>query len=99
MGFQTTLGILNDQWDYLRRNPKEIVAAIDAELCRGPHYCNGISVLPIHHADDAQLCLSWGNMLVEISPGGLKDMGDDLRERIISQAKMILSWTEEMVDK
>jgi hypothetical protein len=110
MGFQTTIGILNDAWHQIEEHPEDLIKAIDqgmmphgAQTYRDFEYPAGnhgncIVVLPSHHADFSQLAFSHGNMLVEISERGLSTLRPELQRSIIEEAKEIIKRVEKSLE-
>jgi hypothetical protein len=71
MGFMTEVGILNDRWDEIRREPAKFVEEIyDASMGYDGHrYIIGqTTVPPSHHADDVKVYYSGQNSFFEAYP-------------------------------
>lgn len=72
MGFNTTVLILNDAFDQIRKHPEEFVAGLDSKMQDGGSfgvgcYANPVEVMPTQHADVFRLYCTHGNMIMELS--------------------------------
>ena len=66
MGYNTSVTILNDGMDQIRRNPTQFVGGLDSHLRRGGsfgvgNHANPVLVHPSEHADVTQLIAVGGN--------------------------------------
>lgn len=72
MGYMTEIGILNDRWDEIRKDPAKFVEQIyesSISFGRVPGCIIGqTTVAKTHHADDAKVYLSYQNSFVEAYP-------------------------------
>lgn len=106
MGFNTTVFILNDQLDSIRRDPERFVAEISRGLRGDTHVVGQTTVMPTRHADEFRLYCSQYNSMVELSPWAQETidlvMGNPhamtiVRERI-DQARRYLDLLEGRLD-
>lgn len=108
MGFNTTVLILNDAWDQIKKHPEEFVAGIDKMMRRGGtfgvgNHCNPVQVLRSEHADHFRLYASHGNQITELSPWEpkTKEQIERWPEHLrsdIQQARYFLDKLEEALD-
>ncbi len=110
MGFNTTVFILNDQFDALQKDPEEFVRAIAHNMNGGNNGQYGerfligqTTVMPTAHADTFRLYATHQNMILELSPYAqeTKAMLDndrhlDIVERMIVQAERELKGLKAM---
>jgi competence CoiA-like predicted nuclease len=72
MGYMTEIGILNDRWDEIRKEPAKFVEQIyDSSMSNGrtPQWIVGqTTVAKTHHADDWKVYLAHQNSFVEAYP-------------------------------
>jgi hypothetical protein len=73
LGFNTTVLILNDGFDQLRKNPDEFVVGLAQAMHDGGtigvgNHCNPVQVMRTDHADTFRLYASQYNHMVELSP-------------------------------
>lgn len=67
MGYNTTVFILNDQWDRIRKNPQAFVDGIDERMHRGGDTIGQTTVMRTDHADTFRLYGTWQNSITELS--------------------------------
>ena len=79
MGYMTEIGILNDRWDEIRKEPAKFVEQVyQSSISNGrePSYIIGqTTVSKTHHADDARVYLAHQNSFIEAYP----EKGFDIR--------------------
>ncbi|WP_348269727.1 hypothetical protein P8936_16390 [Edaphobacter paludis] len=79
MGYMTEIGILNDRWDEIRKEPAKFVEQIFESSVSGgrsPRYIIGqTTVAKTHHADDMKVYIAHQNSFYEAYP----ERGADLR--------------------
>ena len=97
MGYQTTIGILNDQWDKIKNHPEEFVDTMDKRINGIEVYQNGVEVTRPHHADDFQLLFSGENCLIPINSDGLRCLSAQHRKEVIKKAELILHWAKSFI--
>ena len=82
MGWMTEISILNDCADQIKKHPKQFAEEVYKRIGSvdiygeefGLGYCaNGFTVKETHHADDARLYLSEGNMFTDLT-GDIKTL-------------------------
>lgn len=75
MGFNTTVFLLNDRLDEIRRNPEKFVNEVfqalhegnDAERARGCYVTGQSTVMRTQHADVPRLYITHGNAILDLS--------------------------------
>lgn len=108
MGYNTTVHILNDAWDQIKKNPEQFVAGIDENMHRGGtfgvgNHCNPVKVVRTGHADEFRLFAAHRNQITELSPwseetrGWIERFPDHLRSDI-RQARWFLDELEKALD-
>lgn len=109
MGFNTTVLILNDAWDQIRKNPEEFVEGIYEKMNYGGtvgvgNHANPVQVIESRHADEFRLYASHGNQITELSPWSketqetMRRFPDHVRSNI-SQARFFLDQLEKVLDE
>lgn len=72
MGYMTEIGILNDRWSEIRKDPANFVEQIyqsSTTYGRVPNYIIGqTTVAKTHHADDMKVYQAHGNSFFEAYP-------------------------------
>lgn len=68
MGYNTTINIINDQFDQLERDPAGFVQGIRDLMLRGGLWSGAAQIAPTDHADNSKLYAVNGNLLLELSP-------------------------------
>lgn len=97
MGYMTTLTILNDCMDQIKKNPEQFVEGIFEQYYQGGvvsvgNCANPVEVMSTHHADDYRLYVSGGNATIDINPWNpetkrLMDGASFQRDYVISCVK------------
>lgn len=77
MGFMTEIGILNDCWDKIRKDPKKFVKGIDESMDRfagerRPFVIGQTTVHPSHHADEPRVYLAQHNSFYSLDEFSLE---------------------------
>lgn len=104
MGFNTTVNILNDGMDQLKKHPEEFAQGVldhyyDGGTFGVGNHGNVVHVAKSRHADEFSLFSVHGNALVELSPYSqetmrlVKRLPDEVRSRI-SAARYLLDRLE-----
>lgn len=114
MGYMTTITILNDALDQIKKYPKEFVDNVlngvngidkfgkrENKLINSygvGNYANPIEVAKSHHADESRLYLVYQNMMVSL--GYNDDITDyDLRKKLLKEAKFLIKEEEQRIKK
>jgi hypothetical protein len=112
MGYMTTITILNDAWDTIKRNPEQFLNNISSGM-NGITYdrqygqnrinsypvgnhCNPMEVAESHHADNARLYLVYQNMMTTF--GYPNDLKNiKLRKEFLKVAKQLIKDEEKKI--
>ena len=108
MGYNTTVNIINDGLDQLRKYPEEFVEGIVRNLNSGGifgvgNHANQVEVARSEHADTFMLYAVHGNSLIALSPWSLvtRDIAEsnpELVKDLIHRAKAYLDYLESELD-
>lgn len=108
MGYNTTILILNDGLDQLRKNPVEFTEKVWNAIASGRettvgvgNHCNVVTVMPTQHADLPRLYFTHGNSITELSPYNRDTLdlvrhGDFRRDHVINSIKTAERYLREL---